>query len=39
MNDAVTDSVSWAWLALKIGVFLLLSLNSVDIVVVAYQQF
>ncbi len=39
MNDAVRDRASWAWLAVKAGIFLLLSLNSVEVVVVAYQQF
>jgi hypothetical protein len=39
MNEAMTDKISWILLALKVSVFLLLSLSSVDVVVVAYQQF
>lgn len=39
MNEAMTDKISWVLLALKVGVFLLLSLSSVEVVVVAYQQF
>lgn len=39
MNDAVMDKISWFWLVAKAAVFLLLSLASVEIVVVAYQQF
>lgn len=31
--------VSVAWLVVKIGFYLLVSLGSVDIIVVAYQQF
>lgn len=32
-------TLSSVWLAVKIGVFLLLSLSSVEIIVIAYQQF
>ncbi len=39
MNNAVYDMVPWAWLALKAVAFLLLSLNSIAIIIVAYQQF
>ncbi len=39
MNDAVIDSISWIWLVLKAAAFLLLSLSSVEAIVVAYQQF
>jgi len=39
MNDVIPHVVPWAWLIAKATAFLLLSLSSVDIVVVAYQQF
>lgn len=39
MNNAVSDMIPWIWLALKAAAFLLLSLSSVEIIVIAYQQF
>lgn len=38
-GPCLPPSVSILWLAVKVGFYLLLSLSSVDVVVVAYQQF
>jgi hypothetical protein len=39
MPAPARNLLSLVWLALKVGIYLLLALVSQDIVVVAYQQF